>query len=64
MSNFGCGVNSNIAAMVADPVDLIHGREGAAAVDAATAAKAVQMYRNAPPTGTQGLKDVNTKRSN
>ena len=28
MSNFGCGVNSNIAAMVANPEDLIHGPEG------------------------------------
>ncbi len=27
MSNFGCGVNSNLAAMVANPEDLIHGRE-------------------------------------
>jgi pilus assembly protein CpaD len=64
MSNFGCGVNSNVAAMVADPVDLIHGREGAASVDAATAAKAVQYYRNAPPSGAKGLQEINTKRSN
>ena len=28
MSNFGCAVNSNLAAMVANPEDLIHGREG------------------------------------
>ena len=62
MSNFGCSVNSNLAAMVADPVDLIHGREGAAAVDAATAAKAVQYYRSAPPTGAKGLQDINTKK--
>jgi pilus assembly protein CpaD len=62
MSNFGCGVNSNIAAMVADPVDLIHGREGSAAIDAATAAKAVQYYRNAPPSGAKGLQNVNTKK--
>ena len=27
MSNFGCGVNSNLAAMVANPEDLLHGRE-------------------------------------
>ena len=27
-ADFGCGVNSNIAAMVADPEDLVHGREG------------------------------------
>ena len=31
MSNFGCGVNSDLAAMVANPEDLIHGREGSGA---------------------------------
>lgn len=62
MSNFGCGVNSDLAAMVANPEDLIHGREGAGAVDAATAAKAVSFYRKAPPTGEKGLKDISTKK--
>jgi pilus assembly protein CpaD len=63
MSNYGCAVNSNMAAMVADPEDLVHGREGAAAIDTRTAARAVDMYRTAPPTGTKGLQDVNTKES-
>jgi pilus assembly protein CpaD len=62
MSNFGCGVNANLAAQVADPVDLIHGREGAAAVDAETAAKAVQYYRTIPPTGAKGLQKIDTKK--
>jgi pilus assembly protein CpaD len=60
MSNFGCGVNSNIAAMVANPEDLIHGRE-ATGVDINAAARAVQFYRSTPPTGTKGLQDVTTK---
>jgi pilus assembly protein CpaD len=60
MPNFGCGVNSNLAAMVADPEDLFHGREGSAAGDAATAAKAVQYYRQTPPTGTKGLQDISS----
>lgn len=64
ISNFGCGVNSNLAAMVADPVDLIHGREGNGVGDAATASRAIQMYRSAPPTGAKGLMDVNTKKGN
>ena len=61
MSTFGCGVNSNLAAMVANPQDLVHGREGTGVVDAATAARAVQQYRNATPTGTKGLQDISTK---
>lgn len=61
MSNLGCGVNSNLAAMVADPVDLIHGSDGGSVMDAATAAKAVQYYRTAPPTGAKGLQEANPK---
>ena len=59
MSNFGCGVNSNIAAMVANPEDLIHGREGAGTNDVDTAARAVIFYRSTPPTGTKGLQTIN-----
>ena len=51
MSNFGCGVSTNLAAMVADPQDLIHGRAGDAASDAVTGAKAILMYRGWPLTG-------------
>jgi pilus assembly protein CpaD len=51
MSNYGCGVNSNLAMQVANPEDLLHGREGNAAVDASTGAKAILMYRNWPLTG-------------
>lgn len=51
MSNFGCGVNSNLAMQVANPVDLIRGQEGSVAVDALAGAKAIRMYRNWPLTG-------------
>ena len=61
MSNFGCAVNSNMAAMIADPVDLIHGREGTGVGDAATAAKAIELYRRTAPTGAKGLDNVSTK---
>jgi len=64
MSNFGCSVNSNLAAMVANPEDLIHGREGSGTGDVKTAAKAVDLYRTTPPTGTKGLQDVSTKKGN
>lgn len=62
MSNFGCAVNSNLAAMVANPEDLFHGREGSGVGDAATAARAVQSYRQSEPTGKQGLQDISTKK--
>jgi pilus assembly protein CpaD len=48
--------------MVADPVDLIHGREGSGVGDAMTATKAVQFYRTTPPTGTKGLQETSTKK--
>jgi pilus assembly protein CpaD len=62
MSNFGCAVNSNLAAMVADPQDLVHGREGSAVSDALTSAKAVGAYRRAEPTGNKGLEDIKTNK--
>jgi pilus assembly protein CpaD len=61
MSNYGCSVNSNIAAMVANPEDLIHGREGNGVGDTLTAAKAVQFYRATPPSGAKGLQSVSPK---
>lgn len=64
LPNFGCGVNSNLAAMVANPNDLVHGREGSGVTDAATASRAVQSYRTQKPTGEQGLQDVNTQKGN
>jgi pilus assembly protein CpaD len=64
MSNFGCSVNSDLAAMVANPEDLFHGREGTGVGSAFTASKAVDYYRKAPPTATQGLKDISTKKGN
>ena len=64
MSNFGCGVNSNLAAMIANPEDLVHGREGSGVGDNRTAVKALQYYRSAPPTGTTGLKEISTKKGN
>jgi pilus assembly protein CpaD len=62
ISNFGCGVNSNLAAMVANPEDLLHGREGSGVGDTSTGAKAVILYRSAPPSGAKGLQDISTKK--
>lgn len=60
-SNFGCAVNSNIATMVANPEDLVHGREGTTTVDPYTGTKAVNLYRSTAPSGSKGLQDVDTK---
>jgi pilus assembly protein CpaD len=62
MSNFGCAVNANLAAMVANPEDLVHGREGSGLGDSETASKAVDFYRKQSPTGTKGLQEVNSKK--
>jgi pilus assembly protein CpaD len=62
MSNFGCAVSGNIAAMVASPQDLVHGREAGPVVDTITASKAVGSYRSQAPTGEKGLQDISTKK--
>lgn len=60
-SNFGCALNSNLAAMIANPEDLLRGR-AAGTTDAATAAKAVAGYRASTPTGAGGaLKSESSK---
>lgn len=61
MSNYGCAANSNLAAMIADPEDLVHGREGATVTDTRTATRAVELYRSTAPTGSKGLADVSPK---
>lgn len=56
-SNYGCSLNANIAAMVADPNDLVRGRTGSVNGGADTASRAVRVYRGRTPTGAQGLGD-------
>lgn len=56
ISNYGCATNSNLAAMVADPRDLISGRSAEGPTDAALSTKAIGTYRRAIPTGANGLK--------
>ena len=50
--------------MIANPEDLVHGREGSGVGDTRTAVKAVDYYRKSVPTGTTGLKDITTKKGN
>lgn len=58
--NFGCAVNSNLAAMVADPQDLLEGKKGASETVIATSNKAISTYRDMEPTGKGGLMDAGT----
>ena len=60
-SNYGCGVNSNLAAMIADPNDLVLGQVGSVVTDPHTSSKAIRFYRQSQPTGTKGLTEVNTR---
>jgi pilus assembly protein CpaD len=61
MAGMGCSVNANLAAMIANPEDLVHGREGSVVGDPRTATRAIGVYRSTAPTGTQGLQSINTK---
>lgn len=59
-SNYGCATNSNLAAMVANPNDLIVGQDGSGANSARTASRAIRVYRERQPTGTQGIQQNST----
>lgn len=59
-SNYGCAVNSNLAAMVADPNDLVLGQTGSGNGNAATATRAIKTYREKTPTGAGNLKNEKT----
>jgi pilus assembly protein CpaD len=63
-AEFGCATNSNLAAMIADPNDLVLGQEGAVPGDPATAVKAIKQYREAKPTGADGITKVSTTGGN
>lgn len=59
-SNFGCGVNSNLAAMVANPEHLVKGDAGTGETVIMSSNKAIETYRNMEPTGNQGLAKTST----
>ncbi len=59
-SNYGCATNTNLAAMIADPEDLIRGQRGDGTNDAQASAKAVEVYRSQSPTGKGALKSEST----
>lgn len=57
-SNFGCGVNGNLAAMVANPEDLVRGQTNDSDLRTATSNRAIQTYRDKEPSGAGDLKDL------
>lgn len=59
-SGYGCAVNSNLAAMVADPQDLLEGKKGSGETVIATGTKAISTYREMEPTGKGGLQEAST----
>lgn len=63
-SNYGCATNSALAAMIANPEDLVRGAEASGADNAEAATRAVRAWRTSEPTSKQGLKTESTKGGN
>jgi pilus assembly protein CpaD len=61
--DYGCAVNSNLAAMIADPQHLLHGAEGSGETVVMSSTKAIETYREQAPTGQGGLKQVSSQSS-
>ena len=66
MSNYGCATNGNLAAMVANPQDLVRGvADSGGKVDprasARASSRAIKAFRDAPMTGASGLKQESSK---
>ncbi|PJI89921.1 pilus assembly protein CpaD [Sphingomonas koreensis] len=53
-SNFGCATNKSLAAMIANPADLVRGEPGSGTADPVQITKAIKAYREAVPTGSGG----------
>ncbi|HOB12802.1 MAG TPA: CpaD family pilus assembly protein [Novosphingobium sp.] len=60
-SNYGCANNANLAAMVADPEHLLKGATGKGSTTVMSGTKAIDSYREAPPTGEKGLSNQSTQ---
>jgi pilus assembly protein CpaD len=60
-SNYGCAVNSNLAAMVADPQHLLKGAETRGSTSVMSSTKAIDSYRTQPPSGEKGLTATSSK---
>ena len=63
-TNYGCAINGNLAAMVANPEHLIRGDAGTGQTVVMSSNKAIESYRTTAPTGAGGLKETSTKGGN
>ena len=48
--NYGCATYGNLAAMVANPEDLVQGQQGTGETIVTTSTKAIESYREMEPT--------------
>jgi len=53
-SNHGCAINSNLAAMIANPSDLVRGQGNDEGTDPKVNFRAIEAYRKAAPSGGGG----------
>ncbi|MEH3048264.1 CpaD family pilus assembly lipoprotein [Sphingomonas adhaesiva] len=53
-TDYGCAINTNLAAMVANPTDLVRGNAGGSDYDAQWGTRAITTLRAATPTGNGG----------
>lgn len=60
-AGYGCAVNSNLAAMIADPEHLLLGAAGTGETVVMSSTKAIETYRDAAPTGAGGLPAVSSQ---
>jgi len=60
-SNYGCATAVNMAAMIANPRDLVEGHAYDRTADAQLSVKAIKTYRDAVATGAGGIKEVSSK---
>ena len=58
---FGCAVNGNMAAMIADPEHLLRGAAGTGETVVMSSTKAIKTYREHEPTGAGGLPEVSSQ---
>jgi len=58
--NYGCASATNLAAMIADPRDLVEGRGSGIDPKNAVSGRAIKAYTEKPPTGAGGLQAAST----